>query len=824
MRRGLLQFDIDGLIPDGVTITDVSLELNVDNVSAGADADDYSLSKITTDWGEGTSSGGGTGADAIAPDATWTDAMFGTDTWTTAGGDFTGTPSATISLPAATGTYTFSTAEMVTDVQEWLDDPATNFGWILTGNEADDCTARRFGSKDVATAPVLTITYECAAGVTAICQPLTVYLDEAGLAEILAEDLDGGSIVCEGSPTFEASITSFSCEDIFDGHVPPSLIISGVFDADLPGGEPKGVELFVVNDIEDLSIYGLGSANNGGGTDGEEFTFPAESATAGSYIYVASEAENFESWFGFAPNYTAGAMAINGDDAVELFMMGEVSDVFGEIDVDGTDEVWEYEDGWAYRVSNTGPDGAFFDLDNWVFSGVGAFDGATTNDEADPSMPIGTFTTIPSIGVPVTLTVTDEAGGIGECATAVTVIDTLAPTVACVGEFELLLDETGNGTLTAEDLDAGTTDGCGIDFTSISMTSFSCFSEDETEVMFYAQDIYGNIDSCMVVVTVNRSEVITVSDVLLTNPSCNGLADGSIGITVSGGTPDYTYDWDNDGTGDADDMEDLSDLGAGTYEVIVADMAGCSTTVSYTLEEADAISATALLTGQSCINVADGEIDITVSGGEPGYTYEWDKEDAPGFDAETEDISDLTAGDYFVTITDAAGCVVTEEFGIALLNEVDVTVIEDAVSLTSNEEDAEYQWLVCPGFIPIDGETNQIYFPEESGGYAVSVTSTDGCTDTSECVIFEFSNVEDFENSQLSIYPNPTNGNVTVQTANIEPNATLNIVDMNGRMVYTTALINKLQVINLSTLENGVYFVRIQSNNAYITKKLTLAK
>ena len=58
------------------------------------------------------------------------------------------------------------------------------------------------------------------------------------------------------------------------------LILTAVYDATLTGGTPKGVELYVVNDISDMSIYGLGSANNGGGSDGEEFTFPNDAFTA----------------------------------------------------------------------------------------------------------------------------------------------------------------------------------------------------------------------------------------------------------------------------------------------------------------------------------------------------------------------------------------------------------------------------------------------------------------------------------------------------------------------------------------------------------------
>ena len=59
------------------------------------------------------------------------------------------------------------------------------------------------------------------------------------------------------------------------------LVISGVVDGPLTGGIPKAIELYVVNPIADLSVHGVGSANNGGGSDGEEFTFPAASAAAG---------------------------------------------------------------------------------------------------------------------------------------------------------------------------------------------------------------------------------------------------------------------------------------------------------------------------------------------------------------------------------------------------------------------------------------------------------------------------------------------------------------------------------------------------------------
>ncbi len=171
------------------------------------------------------------------------------------------------------------------------------------------------------------------------------------------------------------------------------LIITGLYDGPLSGGTPKGVELYVVNDIPDLSDFGIGSANNGEGTDGEEYTFPADAVTAGTFIYVTSgNLTEFTTFFGFDATYDGGnAVAINGDDAVELFEFGLVIDVFGDINVDGSGEAWDHLDGWAYRKCETGPDGDIFDISNWIFSGIDVLDGETDNATALSPVPVGTY-------------------------------------------------------------------------------------------------------------------------------------------------------------------------------------------------------------------------------------------------------------------------------------------------------------------------------------------------------------------------------------------------------------------------------------------------
>jgi hypothetical protein len=134
----------------------------------------------------------------------------------------------------------------------------------------------------------------------------------------------------------------------------------------------------------------------------------------------------------------------------------------------------------------------------------------------------------------------------------------------------------------------------------------------------------------------------------ITATTCNGDADGAIDMTVTGGSGPYTVNWSNGET-----TEDITGLTAGNYTVVVTDALGCSENFNATVSEPAVLSGstsnTDILTGN------DGEINLTVSGGTPPYSYDWDS----GF-ATTEDLSGLSvAGTYSCEITDANGCAVT---------------------------------------------------------------------------------------------------------------------------------------------------------------------
>ncbi|HMQ47430.1 MAG TPA: SdrD B-like domain-containing protein [Saprospiraceae bacterium] len=145
------------------------------------------------------------------------------------------------------------------------------------------------------------------------------------------------------------------------------------------------------------------------------------------------------------------------------------------------------------------------------------------------------------------------------------------------------------------------------------------------------------------------------------NPTCNG-SNGDIDLQVTGGTSPYTYDWDNDGTGDNDDLEDLNGLSEGTYNVTVTDNLGCVAATSVELVSSEPAVLNAATTPESC-TTNDGAINLTIIGIAP-FSIDWDN-DGTGDNDDMEDLSGLAAGMYSVTVTDNNGCTTTNTFNVS---------------------------------------------------------------------------------------------------------------------------------------------------------------
>lgn len=169
IRRGLVYFDIASYVPAGATIDSVRLNMYFSKTSGVGT--NVMLHQTLTDWGEGTSYfNGGSGAQASTDDVTWLYTFYNATTptsspaWTTPGGDFDATVTATSFAGTSSqyGTVSWSSTTMASQVATWLASPATNYGWLIQGNESTGQTAKQFSSHEnatVANRPILKVYY-----------------------------------------------------------------------------------------------------------------------------------------------------------------------------------------------------------------------------------------------------------------------------------------------------------------------------------------------------------------------------------------------------------------------------------------------------------------------------------------------------------------------------------------------------------------------------------------------------------------------------------------------------------------------------------------
>lgn len=206
-----------------------------------------------------------------------------------------------------------------------------------------------------------------------------------------------------------------------------------------------------------------------------------------------------------------------------------------------------------------------------------------------------------------------------------------------------------------------------------------------------------------------------------TNVTCNGGSNGAINVTVVGGTAPYTFLWS-----DGAITEDRTGLTAGSYNCLITDFKGCTFSIAATLAQpATAVTGTTNITNVNCFGGNNGAIDLTPSGGQSPYTYNWGG-------ITSQDRVNLIAGTYAVTITDAIGCnttltpVVTQPTVLdasAVANNVTCFGYNDgSIDLTpyGGSPGYTYNWG--------NGITSQDRSGLANGTYSVTITDSHGCT------------------------------------------------------------------------------------------------
>jgi len=266
-------------------------------------------------------------------------------------------------------------------------------------------------------------------------------------------------------------------------------------------------------------------------------------------------------------------------------------------------------------------------------------------------------------------------------------------------------------------------------------------------------------------------EIKSVSPIMLnasiTGVQCFGESTGQIYLSISGGSGDFSYNW-NSGLYAS---KDLINVPAGNYTLVLTDnIYGCTLTAAYVISESSAALKIDVIdpTNIQCAGEATGEIQVVVSGGTPPYTYLWTGTNNPTGDHPTG----LAAGTYSLSVTDANGCMVPS--GNIVLTEpaqelaIDPAYIVQHVSTPNGVDGSiqvtvnggvgtyQYQWEDNAGN-PVGTNSNMLE-NVGSGEYNVTVTDDNGCTAQIQNIFVEEPNLAlDFNYTEYHV--RPCNGN-----------------------------------------------------------------
>lgn len=427
------------------------------------------------------------------------------------------------------------------------------------------------------------------------------------------------------------------------------------------------------------------------------------------------------------------------------------------------------------------------------------------------------------------LTVTDTNLCTAETSVVIELIPDTEMPVVLTNDVMIFLDANGMASVTPAMVDAGSTDNCGIESIVLDLTEFDCDDLGANEIVVAVLDNAGLCASGTATVMVND----TIAPVL-TCP-VNIEAEGC-GLVIVYDLPTATDNCSTNAPFIVNGLPSGANFSSGitTVEWAINDLFGNAATCSFTVTLENDFSAAVVFTPPSCTGFSNGTTTAELSNGTLPFTYEWND---PAMQM-TQTATNLTAGEYIVTITDATGCATVATIEVVEPELIDIQIIEVIAETNSDMDGAitvevtggtgntfTYQWFMEGNLFSEDQNLTDL----EAGEYVLFVTDPSDCM-SSDTVVVDM-NVGIFENNdeqQIALYPNPTTGEFQLDIQlSIEKSVSVSVFDVTGKTVFTQKeqpILKENLSIDLNGFSDGVYLVRVQVGEDVLMRRVILQK
>lgn len=302
----------------------------------------------------------------------------------------------------------------------------------------------------------------------------------------------------------------------------------------------------------------------------------------------------------------------------------------------------------------------------------------------------------------------------------------------------------------------------------------------------------------------------------ITNVSCYGHSDGAIAITLEGEVYDPVFNWSTGDTGNT-----IENLEAGTYSLTVTD-SGCMCMEDFEVTQPDQLFVSFDVTEPLCHGENTGQVIALITGGTSPYYYNWS---TGGTD---QSITNIAAGKYYVTVTDANYCM--KEDSVLVGDPPEIIIEADTIIHPSTGKNNGAIYLSVSGgtgnyeFMWNHGPTTKNVTGLPAGIYEVTVIDDNGCTQTKFFILEEVYVNELFSADNIAVYPNPATDFTTIQFKAVQGTVNIYLKDMHGKKVFEDSTLitgkNSLYEVNTSGLKPGIYIIVIEMPESKVSLKL----